>query len=78
MGFRAGDSDLYRYAGNDATNATDPTGLYELDIHYYMTLHLALAVGIPEEDAEEIAWAAKPPITIARPSRCSYSRRVES
>src|SRR6266849_1881547 len=27
LGFAAGDANLYRYAGNDATNATDPTGL---------------------------------------------------
>jgi|GEM_PF-6334123 len=26
-GFEAGDSNLYRYAGNDPTNATDPSGL---------------------------------------------------
>jgi hypothetical protein len=26
-GFTAGDSNLYRYVGNDPTNATDPTGL---------------------------------------------------
>jgi RHS repeat-associated protein len=28
-GFGAGDANLYRYAGNNATNATDPTGLKE-------------------------------------------------
>jgi hypothetical protein len=27
MGFVAGDSNLYRYVGNDATNLTDPSGL---------------------------------------------------
>lgn len=27
MGFEAGDSNLYRYVGNDATNATDPSGM---------------------------------------------------
>ena len=26
-GFDAGDGDLYRYVGNDPTNATDPSGL---------------------------------------------------
>ena len=25
--FKAGDADKYRYVGNDATNATDPSGL---------------------------------------------------
>ena len=28
MGFGAGDTNLYRYVGNGATNATDPSGLY--------------------------------------------------
>jgi RHS repeat-associated protein len=28
MGFGAGDTNLYRYVGNNSTNATDPTGLY--------------------------------------------------
>jgi hypothetical protein len=27
LGFEAGDANLYRYVGNDPTNATDPTGL---------------------------------------------------
>jgi hypothetical protein len=27
LGFAAGDANLYRYVGNDPTNATDPTGL---------------------------------------------------
>ncbi len=29
LGFAAGDANLYRYVGNDPTNATDPTGLEE-------------------------------------------------
>jgi RHS repeat-associated protein len=28
IGFRAGDANLYRYVGNDVTNATDPSGQY--------------------------------------------------
>jgi RHS repeat-associated protein len=31
MGFGAGDTNLYRYVGNNSTNATDPTGLYSFD-----------------------------------------------
>jgi hypothetical protein len=31
FGFEAGDSNLYRYVGNDPTDATDPTGLTECD-----------------------------------------------
>jgi RHS repeat-associated protein len=30
IGFGGGDANLYRYVGNDATNATDPTGLYTI------------------------------------------------
>jgi hypothetical protein len=30
MGFDAGDPNLYRYTGNDPTNATDPSGMAEL------------------------------------------------
>lgn len=28
LGFKAGDTNLYRYVGNSPTNATDPSGLY--------------------------------------------------
>jgi RHS repeat-associated protein len=31
MGFGAGDTNLYRYVGNNSTNATDPTGLFSVD-----------------------------------------------
>jgi hypothetical protein len=36
LGFQAGDTNLYRYVGNDPTNATDPSGLAENpdDIYY--------------------------------------------
>ena len=33
IGFRAGDSNIYRYVGNDPTNATDPSGLEEVWIN---------------------------------------------
>ena len=39
-------SNLYRYVGNNPTNRTDPTGLYETDIHFYMTYYLSRAVGL--------------------------------
>ena len=31
MGFGAGDTNLYRYVGNNSTNATDPSGMLSLD-----------------------------------------------
>jgi hypothetical protein len=30
IAFEGGDANLYRYTGNSPTNATDPTGLFEL------------------------------------------------
>jgi RHS repeat-associated protein len=33
--FRAGDANLYRYVGNDVTNATDPTGLFNWNAALY-------------------------------------------
>ena len=45
----------YDYVGNNPTNATDPTGLYEKDVHYYLTYFLGLAAGLPEKDAYEVA-----------------------
>jgi hypothetical protein len=35
MGFDAGDTNLYRYVGNNSTNATDPTGLFSWDETLY-------------------------------------------
>jgi hypothetical protein len=32
LGFEAGDANLYRYVGNNPTNATDPTGLEEVQL----------------------------------------------
>jgi RHS repeat-associated protein len=34
IGFSAGDSNLYRYVGNSSLNATDPSGLYTVGLHY--------------------------------------------
>jgi RHS repeat-associated protein len=56
-GFTAGDSNLYRYVANDPTNATDPTGEYEIDVHFYLTYFLARAAGLSAADAFEIALA---------------------
>ena len=39
LGYEAGDANLYRYVGNSPTNATDPSGLYERDVHFSMTYY---------------------------------------
>jgi hypothetical protein len=68
-GFEAGDANLRRYVGNDPANATDPTGLYQEDVHFYMTYYIALAIGLGDyqslytrdnrqvSEAYVIAWA---------------------
>jgi RHS repeat-associated protein len=46
------------YVNNNATNAKDPSGLYEIDVHYYLTYYSALKTGcFSEPEAREIANA---------------------
>jgi RHS repeat-associated protein len=58
LGFPDG-ADPYAYVNNDPLNKLDPLGLYQSDIHYYMTFFLAVAAGVPAEDARIIALAAQ-------------------
>lgn len=58
------DVNPYRYVHNAFPNATDPSGLYETDIHFYMTYYLACAVGlrdkqtnVPVENKEKVSAA---------------------
>ncbi len=51
--------DAYRYAGGDPVNKIDPSGLYESDIHYYMTFFLAAAAGMNVNEAQVVALAAQ-------------------
>ncbi len=41
IGFDAGDTDLYRYVGNNPTNAVDPTGLQTMGEGFWYGDHLA-------------------------------------
>jgi RHS repeat-associated protein len=68
LAFAAGDDNLYRYVHDNPTTATDSTGLYEDDVHFYMTYYIAAAIGLNRvyydiggesvNEAYLIAWAA--------------------
>jgi RHS repeat-associated protein len=49
----------YSYVSNNPLVNVDPLGLYQSDIHYYMTFFLAMAAGIDYEAARIIALAAQ-------------------
>lgn len=51
IGLAAGPNQ-FAYVNNRLPNATDPTGLYEIDVHYYLTYFLALKTGCFKD------WAA--------------------
>lgn len=41
----AGGLNKYAYAGNDPVNKTDPLGLFDIDVHFYLTYYLARKTG---------------------------------
>jgi len=41
----AGGINSFAYVGNNPPNAKDPSGLYEVDVHYYLTYFLATKTG---------------------------------
>ena len=52
----AGGINQFAYVGNDPQNRKDPSGLYEIDVHYYLTYFLALKTGcFTDWEAKEIA-----------------------
>ena len=52
----AGGINQFAYVGNNPQNRIDPSGLYETDVHYYLTYFLALKTGCFKEwEAMDIA-----------------------
>jgi RHS repeat-associated protein len=51
--------DAYAYVGGDPINKVDPMGLYQYDVHYYMTYFLAMAAGMSADDALMMALATQ-------------------
>jgi RHS repeat-associated protein len=46
----------FAYVSNNPQNGVDPSGLYEIDVHYYLTYYLALKTGCFQDwEAREIA-----------------------
>ena len=54
----AGGINQFAYVGNDPQNRKDPSGLYEIDVHYYLTYYLAKKTGcFTDAEAKLIAIA---------------------
>jgi RHS repeat-associated protein len=58
LGFPDG-ADPYAYVNNDPLNKIDPLGLYQIDIHYYMTYFLGVMAGLSEYQAHVVALGAQ-------------------
>jgi RHS repeat-associated protein len=50
---------LYAYCQNDPVNAGDPSGLYGIDVHQFLTRFLARAAGLDEDEAITIGLEAQ-------------------
>jgi RHS repeat-associated protein len=55
----AGGMNPYAYVNNNPLTGIDPLGLYQSDIHYYMTMFLGLAAGMGLEEARVLALASQ-------------------
>jgi len=52
----AGGINQFGYVNGNPQNGVDPSGLYDVDVHYYLTYHLALRTGcFTDQEAREIA-----------------------
>ncbi|MGV7207018.1 DUF6765 family protein [Oxalobacteraceae bacterium A2-2] len=55
----AGGTNPYVYVSNNPLTSMDPLGLYQIDVHYYMTFFLAITAGVDKETARQIALATQ-------------------
>lgn len=58
LGPRAGPNER-AYAGSDPIGRVDPRGLYEVDVHYYLTYFLARVAGVTPQRSHMLALAAQ-------------------
>ena len=49
----------YQALGGRWNGVMDPLGLYEEDVHHYLTTFLARAAGFPKDVAEKLGWEAQ-------------------
>jgi RHS repeat-associated protein len=49
----------FAYVNNNPLTGIDPLGLYQSDIHFYMTMFLGIAAGMTNDDAFTLALAAQ-------------------
>jgi RHS repeat-associated protein len=54
-------ANLYAYCAGDPVNNSDPSGMYEIDVHQFLTRFLAQAVGFTEDEAKLIGREAQGP-----------------
>ncbi|PHV04082.1 hypothetical protein CSQ96_27605 [Janthinobacterium sp. BJB412] len=49
----------YAYVSDNPLTNVDPLGLYQIDVHYYMTFFLAITAGVDKDTARRIALATQ-------------------
>ena len=70
------DLNLYLFAADDPVNMVDATGLYGMNMHFYMTYMLARQSGMPEGTAMQLAiWAQYPDAESKLNASSSLGRR---